>query len=68
MSTTSASSMRRRARRPVAVLVAVFLGLGAVGTAAGAALGAVGAATADVPAGFGHHGHDNGPHPPRPGR
>ncbi len=45
----------RRLGRPAAVLVAVFLGLGALGTAAGTALGAVGAASA---APFGGHRHD----------
>jgi len=32
-----------RARRPIAVLVAVFIGLGGLGAAAGAALGEIGA-------------------------
>ncbi len=46
----------RRLGRPAAVLVAVFLGLGALGTAAGTALGAVGAASASP---FdGGHRHD----------
>jgi hypothetical protein len=49
----------RRHRRPLAVLVAVFLGLGALGTAAGTALGAVGAASATPFAG-GHHDHGPG--------
>ena len=45
---------RRRLRRPAALLVAVFLGIGGLGTAAGAALGA---AAAGAPAGHGHlHG------------
>jgi TRAP-type mannitol/chloroaromatic compound transport system permease large subunit len=44
-------------RRPLAVLVAVFLGLGAPGTAAGTALGAVGAVSA-APFAGGHHDHD----------
>jgi hypothetical protein len=55
-----------RARRPVAVLVALFLGLGAVGTAAGAALGAVGAASAGPH--IGHHHGDDTQRPPRFGR
>ena len=56
----------RRLRRPLAVLVALFLGLGALGTAAGTALGAVGATSADAPSGSGHH-HDD-PRLPRGGR
>ena len=43
------ASIRRRA---VAGLVAVFIGLGALGATAGAALGSVGAAST--------HGHDRG--------
>jgi len=50
----------RRLRRPLAVLVALFLGLGGLGTAAGAALGASGG-----PPGPGHH-HAGGGF--RPGR
>lgn len=44
----------RRLRRPAAVLVALFLGLGGLGAAAGTALGAVGAADAGPRAGHGH--------------
>jgi hypothetical protein len=47
-------TMPQRLRRPLAVLVAVFLGLGGLGTAAGMVLGAV---AAGPPAGPGHH-HD----------
>jgi hypothetical protein len=65
MGPASASTPRRRARRPVAALLAVFLGLGAVGTAAGAALGAVGAASSGAPAGHGHHHVGPGPDGPR---
>jgi len=55
--------------RPLAVLVALFLGLGSLGTAAGAALGAVGAASADAPPGYGHHHGDvDDPRLPRFGR
>ena len=60
------TSYGRSLRRPLAVLVALFLGLGALDTAAGTALGAVGATSADVPAGPGHH-HDD-PRLPRGGQ
>lgn len=63
----SASSIWRL-RRPAAALVALFLGLGGLGTAAGAALSAVGTASADAPPGFGHHHDDDGPRFPRTGR
>ena len=53
----------RRLRRPLAMLVAVFLGLGGLGTAAGLALGAV---SVGAPSGHGHHQGD--PRLPRPGR
>jgi hypothetical protein len=46
---------RRLLRRPAAVLVGVFLGLGVLGTATGTALGAVGAASATP---FDGHRHD----------
>jgi hypothetical protein len=59
------STTGTRARRPVAVLVALFLGLGAVGTAAGAALGAVGAASAGPQ--IGHHHDGDARRPPRIG-
>jgi len=64
--TTSAPARPRTARRPVAVLVALFVGLGALGAAGGTALGAVGAASA-VPFGDGHHhdGAGRGPRMPR---
>lgn len=55
----------RRLRRPVTVLVALFLGLGVVGTAAGTALGAVGAASATHADGPRDHGPGHGF---RPGR
>jgi hypothetical protein len=48
------------------VLVALFLGLGGLGTAAGMALGGVGAASAGAPSDHGHH--DDGPRFPRTGR
>ena len=51
--------------RPLAVLVALFLGLGAVGTAAGTALGAVAASAGGAPSVPGHHHGDGGF---RPGR
>lgn len=54
----------RRVQRPIVVLVALFLGLGGLGTAAGAALGAVGGHAAAAPF-DGHHHH--GPAGPRPG-
>jgi hypothetical protein len=44
----------RRRRRPAAVLVALFLGLGGLGAVAGTALGAV---SSGPPTGHGHH-HD----------
>ena len=52
-----------RLRRPLAVLVAVLLGLGGMGTAVGAALGGV---AADASPGHGHR-HDD-PRVPRLGR
>ena len=56
----------RSARRPVAVLIALFVGLGALGAVGGTALGAVGAASASSPFGDGHHhGAERGPRPPR---
>jgi hypothetical protein len=51
----SATAKRNRAWRPVAALAALFLGLGVVGTAAGAALETVGAAPSDSRPGYGHH-------------
>ena len=49
-------------RRAAAVLVALFVGLGAAGTAAGAALGAAGSAGPQT--GHGHHRvHDTRPAP-----
>jgi hypothetical protein len=57
-------TMPRRLRRPLAVLVAMFLGLGALGTAAGTALGAVGAVSA-MPFAGGHHDHGPGFRPER---
>jgi hypothetical protein len=53
----AAADPRNRAWWPVAVLVTAFLALGGVGTAAGAALGAVGAAST----GLHQHHHDDGP-------
>ena len=50
---------RNRAWPSVAALVALFVGLGAVGTAAGAALGSVGAACAGPQTGH-HRGLDDG--------
>ena len=57
----------RSARRPVAVLIALFVGLGALGAAGGTALGAIGAASASTPFGDGHHHHgaERGPRVPR---
>jgi hypothetical protein len=50
-------------RRAAAVLVALFIGLGAAGTAAGAALGAAGSA-----GGWNDHGHHRAQDPrPAPG-
>jgi hypothetical protein len=43
------ATRRFRIPRPIAVLVAVFLGLGGLGAAAGAALGAVGGESASAP-------------------
>jgi hypothetical protein len=60
------ATRRHRIPRPIAVLVAVFLGLGGLGAAAGAALGAVGGESASAPF-AGHHHHDDGPGFP-PGR
>jgi hypothetical protein len=62
MVTTATGS---RARRPVAALVAAFLALGGIGTAAGMALGAVGTASADTHHGDGRHhlGPDRGLRP-----
>ena len=56
---------RTRARRPITVLVAAFLALGGIGTAAGMALGALGTASADTHHGDGRHhlGPDRGPRP-----
>jgi hypothetical protein len=51
----SATAKRNRAWPPVAALAALFLGLGVVGTAAGAALGTLGAAPTDSRSGYGHH-------------
>ena len=53
----------RRRARPAAVLVALFLGLGGLGAAAGTALGAV---SSGPPLGHGHH-HD-APRVPGTGR
>lgn len=60
--TAAAARMRRRAggRRPLAVLVAVFVGLGGLGLATGAALGARDAA-ASSDAHDGWRGHGDGP-------
>ena len=57
----------RTTRRPIALLIALFVGLGALGAAGGTALGAVGAAssTPGVDGGHGHHGGGPGF---RPGR
>jgi len=52
-----------RLRRPLAVLVAVLLGLGGMGTAVGAGLGGV---AADASPGHSHRYDD--PHVPRFGR
>jgi hypothetical protein len=66
MSTAGATSGTRRMGRPIAALVAVFVGLGGLGAAAGAALGAVGGPATPHVAGPHHHG-DVGPGP-RPAR
>jgi hypothetical protein len=64
----AATTPRTRARRPVAVIVAAFLALGAVGATAGAALGAVGG-VADGPYPAHHHrGDDDSQRFPRPVR
>jgi hypothetical protein len=42
MSAAATSGAARRTTRPIAALVAVFVGLGGLGAAAGATLGAVG--------------------------
>jgi hypothetical protein len=69
MAATPGPATRLRARRPLALLVALFLGLGAVGTATGAALGAVGAASDGPQVGHGHHdGTDDAQRFPRIGR
>lgn len=47
---------------PIAALVAVFIGLGGIGGAAGMALGAVGAASGAHPGGD-HHHRGEGPGP-----
>jgi hypothetical protein len=71
MSVTTAgpgAAWARFARRPVALLVAVFLGLGGFGAAAGAALGGIGAASSadgHHVHGPGHHDPELGPHPER---
>lgn len=54
-STVPRPARPRAARRPIAVLVALFVGLGALGAAGGTALGAVGAASTSAPFGDGHH-------------
>jgi hypothetical protein len=52
----------------VAALAALFLGLGVVGTAAGAALGTVGAAPSDSRPGYGHHQGNDAQRYPSVGR
>jgi hypothetical protein len=66
-STGTSNARPRSARRPVAVLIALFVGLGALGAAGGTALGAVGAASADAPSADRHHHHgaERGPRPVR---
>ena len=61
----AAPTPRTWARRPATVLVAAFLALGGIGTAAGMALGAVGTASADTHHGDGRHhlGPDRGQRP-----
>jgi len=54
-------------RRPVTVLVAAFLALGGIGTAAGMTLGAVGTASADTHHGDGRHHHPGPDRGQRPG-
>jgi hypothetical protein len=61
---TAGASRALGAKRSIAVLVAVFLGLGGIGTAAGAALGGIGAASsAELGGGHHHHGPGSGPRP-----
>jgi hypothetical protein len=55
MAAEVATPQRNRAWRAVAALAALFLGHGVAGTAAGAALGTVGAAPTDSRPGYGHH-------------
>lgn len=65
----AAQTPRSRARRPITVLVAAFLALGAVGATAGAALGAVGgAADGPYPAHHHHRGDDDAQRFPPAGR
>ena len=59
---------RLGSRRPIAVLVALFLGLGAAGAATGAALGAVGSDSAGPHGGHGHHRDDGARRLPGVGR
>lgn len=66
MSISAPSRGTARARgvmRPIAVLIAVFIGLGGLGGAAGMALGAVGAASSTAHFGGGHHHEGAGPGP-----
>jgi hypothetical protein len=56
----NAAPWARGRRRPVAVLLAAAVALGGVGTAAGMALGAVGATSPGRPH-VGHHHDDAGP-------
>jgi hypothetical protein len=58
--------MKFSARRPAAILIALFIGLGVLGAAGGTALGAVGAASAATPFGDGHHHHGDGRGPRGP--
>jgi hypothetical protein len=62
MSAAQASGQRRRrVPRPVAVVIAAVVGLGALGGGVGAALGGIGAAAAEHETGHLHDGLREGP-------
>jgi len=66
MSAAATSGAVRRTTRPIAALVAVFVGLGGLGAAAGATLGAVGGPAAPHVGAAHHHGDvGRGPRPAR---